>query len=229
MKKISDVAEEIEKSQSVKYHRGKSWEHCYVFFRNYKKFRNDRKLLDHATLHLGFFLASWGMLRGSSFLLQKDYKFYAPIIETLIDSKYDGLWNFNFSEELEKQNFDLLFVLKEDLRQVIIQNNHDSKKPTDLLITKIIMATMGCVPAYDRYFKDGLKNWLKKKIGPKKSKKNFSNFSKDSFKNLLDLSREDKELKKVYTELCLIKETNIKYPPMKLLDLYFWLEGQPSE
>lgn len=229
MIKISDVIKDIEKSQSATYHRGKSWEHCYVFFRKYKKFRNDNDLLDRAALHLGFFLASWGMLRGSSFLLQKDYKFYAPIVKTLIDSKYDRLWDFVFSGESKKQNIDLLFDLKEKLSTIITDSNKtdgDNKKhETDLIITKIIMATMGCIPSYDRYFKDG----LKKKIGLEKMKKGkFGNFNKNSFKNLLDLSEKDEELKKVYKEMCFIKGSGLKHPPMKLLDLYFWLLGQPS-
>jgi hypothetical protein len=232
MIKISDVIKDIEKSQSATYHRGKSWEHCYVFFRKYKKFRNDNDLLDRAALHLGFFLASWGMLRGSSFLLQKDYKFYVPIVRILIDQEYDRLWSFNFSQKLEKRNLDLLFDLKEKLKTIITNNNKtdgDHKKhETDLLITKIIMATMGCVPAYDRYFKDGIKKKIERIRSKEAGKKKFNNFNKDSFKNLLNLSRGDENLKEVYRESWYIQGTNIKYPPMKLLDLYFWLLGQPS-
>ena len=230
MIKISEVVRDIEKSQSAEYHRGKSWEHCYVFFRNYKKFRNDADLLDRSALHLGFFLASWGMLRGSSFLLQKDYKFYVPIVKTLIEPTYNGLWDFDFSKESKEQNIDNLFNLKKELEERIEENNKadgdDKKHQMDLIITKIIMATMGCAPSYDRYFKDGLRN----KMGPEKMKKGkYGNFHKNSFKNLLDLSEGDEELRKIYKETCLIKGTIFKHPPMKLLDLYFWLSGQPQQ
>src|SRR3989344_3306084 len=94
--KIPDVIGDIKRSQSAEYHRGKSWEHCYAFFRNYKKFRNNNELLDRAALHLGFFLASWGMLRGSSFLLQKDYKYYISIVRVLIKDQYEILWNVDY-------------------------------------------------------------------------------------------------------------------------------------
>lgn len=218
---IKDVFKEIEKSDQSIYHRGKSWEHCYAFFRKYKKLRNDKLLVDYAALHLGFFLASWGMLRGSSFLLQKDYKFYTPIVCVLIKPKYNKLWNFNFLEEGKiKENLDCLLELKEDLKNEITKNNLDNKIPTDLLITKIIMVTMGCVPAYDRYFKIG----LNKKFDSK-SKIGFGSFNNKSFKNLLDFVGKDEELKKIYSETHFIKGTKIKYPPMKLLDLYFWLLG----
>lgn len=220
MKQTTCVIKEIKESQSKRYHRGKSWEHCYVFFKNHKKFNNNEKLLDLASLHLGFFLASWGMLRGSSFLLQKDYKFYIPIVKTLTDPKYDRLWNINFLNKPKEQDIDLLFQLKDDLEEKVKKNNildEDNKKhQLDLIVTKIIMATMGCIPAYDRYFKNG----LKKKI------KTSDNFNKNSFKNLLGLVNIDNELKKICNnESCLIQGTNIKYPPMKLLDLHFWLLG----
>ncbi|WP_422122349.1 hypothetical protein DHX103_11105 [Planococcus sp. X10-3] len=50
------------------HHRYKSWEHNYLFFRENHKHLDDEKISDHASLHLAFYLASWGMLRGGSFL-----------------------------------------------------------------------------------------------------------------------------------------------------------------
>ncbi len=221
MLEISDVIKDIRKSQSEKYHRGKSWEHCYEFFRNYKKFRNNNNFLDHAALHLGFFLASWGMFRGSSFLLQQDYKFFIPIVRILIQPKYDKLWNVDWLRlDKEEDNINLLFQLRDHLKSEITKNNASQKEPTILLITKIIMATMGCVPSYDRYFKDGLKKIKKEKLG---------NFTKDSFKNLLNFSKRDKELKKVYKEAYSLKRRSLKHSPMKLLDLYFWLLGSQGK
>lgn len=56
------------------HHRYRSWEHCYRFFRRAgaAEISNQR---DHAALHLGFYLASWGMYRGSSFLLKQHTQF----------------------------------------------------------------------------------------------------------------------------------------------------------
>jgi len=171
-------------------------------------------------LHLGFFLASWGMLRGSSFLLQKDYKFYIPIVKILIDSKYEKLWSFDFSQKSREQNINLLFGLEERLKAVFVENNRkdgDNKEhKTELIITKIIMATMGCAPSYDRYFKDGLKKMGWGALGT---------FKQDSFQKLLGLTERHKELKGIYEIQCFIKDSDIKHPPMKLLDLYFWLLG----
>lgn len=209
------VFDELEKCDKAKYHRGKSWEHCYVFFRNHKKIAR----LDHAALHLGFYLASWGMLRGSSVLLQQDYKFFEPIVKTLIDSKYEKLWDVdwsNISDKEKEEIIDTLLNLKDALEKKFAENNPDHKKPTDLLITKIIMGTMGCVPAYDQYLKKGL---AKYKI------KRRSNFNRKSFENFLNECKQREELKRFFVKTWRIKGTNYKYPPMKLLDLYFWLYG----
>ncbi len=72
----SDIAKRIAsyfgKVSAEPNHRYRSWEHCYRFFR--ARPRNEiRSDLDVAALQLGFYLASWGMYRGSSFLLQRDY------------------------------------------------------------------------------------------------------------------------------------------------------------
>ena len=96
--------------------RYRSWEHCYSHF---IKARESKEVdYDYLSLQLAFYLASWGMYRGSSFLLQKDYKVHIPVVK---------------EQELKNQ---LSFTL----------------------ITKILMGTLGCVPAYDRYFIAGIKN-----------------------------------------------------------------------
>ena len=82
------------------------------------------------------------------------------------------------------------------------------------------MATMGCVPAYDRYFVTGLKRFLK----DNKVKKG-ANFSRKSFERLLKFSREDSVLLEIYKKSIPTVITRAKYPPMKILDLYFWRLG----
>ena len=52
--------------------RYRSWEYCYKAFHDARG--NTNADVDYLSLQLAFYLASWGMYRGSSFLLQKDYK-----------------------------------------------------------------------------------------------------------------------------------------------------------
>src|ERR1700724_165165 len=66
-----DIAEKIKAYHGVRgpHDRDRSWEHCYRYFRSADA-STIRKDHDQAALQLGFYLASWGMYRGSSFLLQ---------------------------------------------------------------------------------------------------------------------------------------------------------------
>lgn len=158
------------------------------------------------------------MLRGSSFLLDQDYKFFIPVVHILTRPKYDKLWDVDWSRlqgEEREQAINLLFELKTELRRIIRENNTSKKEPTDLLITKIIMSTMGCTPAYDTLFKKGLKRLRIR---------NCDKFSQSSFMNLLNL----KNLNGFYKAERLINRTKVRYPAMKLIDLYFWLRGSKT-
>ncbi len=81
------------------------------------------------------------------------------------------------------------------------------------------MGTLGCVPAYDGYFKDGIKYFNKKN-----ESQLVQNFSKNSilkiYEFLLDNKNELLELQKKIRKM-----TEVKYPLLKLIDSYFWLIG----
>ena len=69
--------------------RFRSWEHCYSNF--YRARQEEKPDIDYLSLQLAFYLASWGMYRGSSFLLQKDYRIHTPVVEEILEDKYDVL------------------------------------------------------------------------------------------------------------------------------------------
>lgn len=76
-----------------KNHRLKSWEHCYTQFKMvFNKNELSVKGRDYLSLHLAFYLASWGMYRGSSFMLEKDYKMFYGVVELHfnMNPKYDN-------------------------------------------------------------------------------------------------------------------------------------------
>ena len=73
-------------NETVKDAHGRylSWQHCYnAFILN--RSNVDDNTFDYLALHLAFYLASWGMYRGSSFLLQKDYKVHIPIVKIIME------------------------------------------------------------------------------------------------------------------------------------------------
>lgn len=198
------------------FHRFASWETCYSFFSELKwNSKLDRSNTEIANLHLGFYLASWGMYRGSSFLLKKSSDIHRQPIEEILKPKYDSLWNADPSCLKQPKTMDLLFKLKSALKNIYLQQTRDTKTIRDALITKIMLGTLGCTPAYDRFFKKGCK---------KCSVRPYSNFSKGSIDSLVDFyckystTFESASIK-------IKKDRGITYPPMKLIDMFFWSVG----
>lgn len=197
--------------------RYRSWEHCYWNF--YHARRNRNADVDYLSLQLAFYLASWGMYRGSSFLLQKDYKIHIPIVEEILKKKYNSLCGIRCVEFKVESNQKLLIELNEFI-SIYYGEVRRSVKPENIkneisatLITKILMGTLGCVPAYDRYFIAGIKN-CKVTIGTYsiKSVMQLADFY-EKYAESLDLIRDKM---KVY---------DLTYPQMKILDMGFWQLG----
>lgn len=86
--------------------RFRSWEHCYKQFHDARN--NPNADIDYLSLHLAFYLASWGMYRGSSFLLQKDYRIHIIVIKEILKEKYDPLFGIECVELRKKKNQELI-------------------------------------------------------------------------------------------------------------------------
>lgn len=84
--------------------RFRSWEHCYKRFYDVRISQNGNVDYDNLSLHLAFYLASWGMYRGSSFLLKKDYRIHIPVVKILLQQQYKCLYDIE-CVELEKKKF----------------------------------------------------------------------------------------------------------------------------
>lgn len=197
-----------------------SWEHCYKAFLMHRNEKDDQTA-DYLALHLAFYLASWGMYRGSTFLLQKDYKVHIPIVKIIQEEKYDPLVGISAKDLCKEQNLALL----EDIGERICEC-YAAERPaidgkvnaaSDTLITKILLGTLGCVPAYDRYYKESVKKYH---ISSGK-------YNSDSVYRVAKFycDHED-EFERLRLEL---SERRIEYPPMKLMDMCFWQDGYISD
>ena len=201
--------------------RSRSWEHCYRVFRDART--DPSPDCDYLSLHLAFYLASWGMYRGSSFLLQKDYKVLVPIVEEVLKPEYDCLFGLACADLRESEIQDRL----ENLNKYIAKHFEPIRDevagrevPTPVspvLITKILMGTLGCVPAYDRFFVDGIKKY----------KVTTGEYNLKSVLRLVDFyeahnDRLEEARHGMWTE-------DLTYPQMKLLDMGFWQIGFESD
>src|SRR5436190_18517706 len=68
-----------------------SFDYCFNYFQAYREQKKLPELLrgealQLSCLHLGFYLASWGMLRGSSDLLQRSVSNFIPLVKVIATS-----------------------------------------------------------------------------------------------------------------------------------------------
>ena len=197
--------------------RSRSWEHCYRVFRDART--DPSPDYDYLSLHLAFYLASWGMYRGSSFLLQKDYKVLSPIVEEVLKSEYDCLFGVACADLRKSEVQMVLETVYGNIADHFgpmrdqVAGREVASRVSSVLITKILMGTLGCVPAYDRFFVDGIKKY----------KVTTQEYSPKSVLKLVDFyeahnDRLEEARHGMQTE-------DLTYPQMKLLDMAFWQIG----
>ena len=209
--------------------RYKSWEYCNkVFNEKHSELIEKRKNgfdlseedYDFLALHLSFYLASWGMYRGSAMLLYTDYKIHVPIVKELMKEEYDNLWNINY-DDLNNEKSDIISLMDKikmlygDRPAEVRQIYHKEKVQniSDVLLTKILLGTLACIPAYDTYFTKAIRKYKNRTGTPSfKSMEALAKFYHDNEESLNNLLVE-------------FEKDDIKYPQMKLLDMGFFQYG----
>jgi hypothetical protein len=210
----------FQRSAEGEHHRYRSWGHCYSYFRQARRngLAADR---DHAALQLAFYLASWGMYRGSGFLLQHTYTVHRGVIDVIAEARFDDLWDADFgATDTDSQLMPRVRELIVALRQAykLFAATTGSDQPTDILITKIILGTFGCLPACDRYFIAGFKS----------EGFSFSRLNDNFVGRVLSFCHQHRH--QLEKEQARIEERGgIHYPLMKLVDMYFWQLGYEQD
>ena len=197
--------------------RSRSWEYCYRVFRDART--DPSPDYDYLSLHLAFYLASWGMYRGSCFIFQKDYKVHTPIVEEVLKPEYDCLFGLACTDlrndDVCEQLMELSGDIADDFRPIRneVAGREVASPVSPVLITKILMGTLGCVPAYDRFFEEGARH-----LGLEKK-----SYNKDSLRELADFYEEHND--RLEEARRGMQTDDLIYPQMKLLDMGFWQVG----
>jgi hypothetical protein len=199
------------------FHRYKSWDNCFHSF-------SASTQTEIQVLELAFYLASWGMYRGSSGLLQKNHLIHKGAVD-IVFSRTNQKLKCSENNEVCRENVKDILKIKDEMAKyynsIYFTKGADKPKPispTDTLLSKIMLGTLGCVPAYDRYFIDGLKEMKMQHRG----------FNESSLSELFNFIGNNKnEITQVQK---LIKtKTQRHYPLMKILDMYFWQIGYDKD
>ena len=200
--------------------RSASFDYCFNYFQS---FSDDGSLADIAAaanmplscLHLGFYLASWGMFRGSSGLRSRSLKQFEPVVE-LIARTPSEIWEIDahcYSEAVCCR----LVGAASDIQEAL--HYTDGAWPTKTLATKIMLGVFGNVPAFDSRVVAGLR-----KTG---------RTGRFGFRALQDIGRfydDHHEVIEQYRECTLDfatgQPTQHRYTRAKVIDEIFYIEGQ---
>ncbi|MDP2365718.1 MAG: hypothetical protein Q8M94_18365, partial [Ignavibacteria bacterium] len=131
-------------------HRFSSFDYCYYYFKsiNNKKLLSNSSNLEKSCLHLVSYLASWGMYRGSSFLLkEKSIKYFEELIRWISQCP-PMYWKIDV-DNYNNENIKILLKIYSSISKIF--GLSEDRSP--VLVTKIMLGVFGNTPAYDRNFR----------------------------------------------------------------------------
>lgn len=166
-------------------------------------------------LHLGFYLANWGMFRPSSGLRSRSIKQFEPVVELIARTSSD-VWAADahgYSEAVCHR----LVGTASDIAEAL--HYPDGAWPTRTLATKIMLGVFGNVPAFDSRVVAGLrKTRLTGRFGFR-ALQNIGHFYDDH----REVVEQHRECTLDYTTG---QPTQRRYTRAKVIDEIFYIEGR---
>lgn len=131
--------------------RERSWDLCFDHFQNHPA---PTDTIELSSLHLGYYLASWGMLRGSSFLLHETNALHYRKAIQVIEKHNDAMRGFDVPQYLDEGCYGKYDQVWTDLRAALIPAGISEVT----LVSKVMMGVWGCIPALDTNFRKTFKD-----------------------------------------------------------------------
>jgi hypothetical protein len=188
-----------------------SFDYCFNHFQSHWESGHLSKLgagrnMQYSCLHLGCYLASWGMFRGAADLLNRSVKHYAPLIDVVASSP-SKVWEID-SHCYTDDNCAALEEMARQIRTAL----HGRASHT--LVTKIMLGVFGCVPAFDIRFRSGF---------------GVSKFGHKALRRVSEFYRDNVEIVERHRISTLDFDTGEqsqrKYTRAKVIDMIFFVEG----
>lgn len=199
--------------------RYESFDLCYHHFRT--KFRDsDTKIIDpeKSCAILSAYLASWGMMRGSSFLFKNNYRILRKVIDFIagLDESYWEIDVDNYPENYER----ILEIYREIKNRLVPEESQDKT-----LVTKIMLGVFGMVPAFDQNFTTFMRE-------QKLSGFKFYRFNKDALESIYQFYKKNKDLIENLHQNDGVrvidfngKCTDLRYSTAKVIDMIGFIGG----
>lgn len=189
-----------------------SFDYCFNYFQSFREAGNIEAIaeannIQTTCLHLGFYLASWGMFRGSADLLQRSARHLVPAIELIADAD-TALWKID-AHCYTESNIQRLLNMKRSLCQAY-------PGMSDILVTKIMLGVFGNIPAFDTNFKKGFQ---------------VATFGPKALRKIATFYEENSALIEKYRiptlDFVSGEPTARNYTRAKVIDMAFFIEGMP--
>lgn len=208
----TDIEEEIQvfKKLSNPEDRYTSFDYCYNYFIKTEDLTKD---IEKSCLVLGFYLASWGMFRGSSFILQKSAKYFEKTI-IYINDLDRPVWNIDVDKYNKENISTILNIYKEIKERLVVKNRSDLT-----LVTKVLLGIFGFIPAYDNYFCNTFRTISDGRCGFRSVNNNSLNIIRE-FYDANKLTIDGLSGQTFTTDFYTGEKTKIHYPKAKIIDMY---------
>ncbi len=227
---ISGPINEFRKDGNNAQHRYRSFDYCYNYFHpksgNKVAHKNN---IEKSCAMLGFYLASWGMLRGSSFTLSKSIKHYEPLI-IYISQRPSSLWDIDVDSY--KENSGLIIKTYNEIKKRVVEKDAKGNYKRHLtLVTKIMLGVFGIIPAYDDLFCSTFKEIFNERCSFSVfNKSSSSSSSSSSLVCINDFYIANKETidsfqKEIFTRSFGGEKTALHYTKAKIIDMYAFQKG----
>ena len=162
--KIKDIIDsgDYKKNLGQGASRGRAWEQCFRAFKGViQKGSASAQDIDSLSAHLYAFLACWGMQRNSKIMTNLNHTFFNRVCEIMISDEYKLLRAPSEKEIKNPEYATRVYDLYKDILDVLTEEKEKYEETIDAattptLISKIMLGGLGCIPAYDRFFKDAL-------------------------------------------------------------------------
>ena len=224
---IEEFFKEMKTENKEAYHRYSSFDYCYNYF--YKHRDNPSELKENievSCMYLGFYLASWGMYRGSTAVSRYNSKIYEPIIKEIVEDKnIKEYWDIDVNTYYK--DIGKLVKLESKIEEILSGQNlkrtrNIKQKTFKVLATKIMLGIFGNTPAFDSYVTAIIGNYkYEKQLGTIKDIYNHGS-------NKITIEKMYKKYKTIDFSSAKDKTsyTDIKHTRAKLIDIFAWQKAK---
>jgi hypothetical protein len=188
-----------------------SFDYCFNYFQDARDARETAGLaegdrIELSSLHLGFYLASWGMMRGSGGLHGHSLQELVPVVRVIADEP-PATWELDVPGYSDT-GIAAVLALGERIRSAYTFH------ASPILVTKTMLGVFGCIPAFDRFFRYGFGRAVLNRTTLAK----ISDFYKAN-KNALTAQP-------IHTlDFATRQDTHRCYTQAKIIDMVFFQEG----